>query len=99
MNDTCEEARLPHRHTAVYVYGTAASSLLSASLECVNFRCTHFLFWLRASSPLTSQPIQAVPTKRERLFASVGAGLDYDANRQMHVEQRNLKMGLISFYL
>lgn len=81
---------LPHWHTAVYVYVTAASAFSSASFKSVMYPLP-FLAASHLSTHLSTH--SSLANKKEK----GSHGLDYDANRQMRVEQGNLKQDSFPF--
>lgn len=93
--------RLMHRHTAVYVYVTAASALSSASFKSVWI--SDVPTSLSGSKPSLHSPLnpfkpcQQNERKPHVCFGSLWAGLDYEGNGQMRVEQGNLKQDSFPF--
>lgn len=99
MNDTCEEGC----HTDTQQFLLIGQLLLLSPLPVLRvceFQMYPFDFLAAShlSTHLSTHSSRANKKRKAHVyFARVGAGLDYDANRQMLVEQRNLKTGLISF--
>ncbi len=84
---------LAHWHTAVYVYVTAASALSSASFKSVWI--SDVPTSLSGCEPSLHSPLNPFKSCQQKERGS--HGLDYDADRQMCVEQRNLKQDSFPF--